>query len=61
MNKNNYIVVEKNFLTIVKSHLEDDCIGSKKLEKKEEFEVKIVPNEVRSLLVEFTDINHLRY
>lgn len=46
MNKNNYIVIEKNFLTIVKIHLEDDCIGSKKLEKKEEFEMTIVPDEV---------------
>lgn len=56
MNKKNSIAVEKNFLTIVKSHLQDDCIGCKKLEKKEEFEVKIVPDEVQSLLAEFTNI-----
>lgn len=32
----------KNFLTIVKGHLEDDCDGCKKLNKEEEFEVKTV-------------------
>lgn len=31
---------EKNFLTIVKDHLEDDYDGCKKLKKKKEFEMK---------------------
>lgn len=31
---------EKNFLTIVKGHLEDDCDSCKKLKKKKEFEMK---------------------
>lgn len=46
----------KNFLDIVKSHLEDDCDGCKKLDNKKEFEVKTVLEEVQLLLTEFADI-----
>lgn len=38
--KKNSKPAEKNFLTIVKGHLEDDCDGCKKLKKKKEFEMK---------------------
>lgn len=46
----------KNFLTIVKGHLEDDCDGCKKLNKEEEFEVKTVTKKVKSLLAEFANV-----
>lgn len=47
---------EKSFLAIVKSHLKDECNGCKKLHKNDEFELLTVPEEVLSLLAEFTDI-----
>lgn len=54
--KKNSKAQEKNFLTIVKSHLEVDCDGCQMLEKEEEFEVKTIHDKVQPLLVEFTDI-----
>lgn len=46
----------KNFLAIVKSHLEGDCDGCKKLRKECVIEVKTIPEELQSLLIEFANI-----
>ena len=42
--KKNSKIKEKNFFNFVKSYLKDDCDNCKKLEKKEEFKVKTVPD-----------------
>lgn len=58
-NKKSSKIEGKNFMTIIKGHLEEDYKGNKKLEKEDEFEVMIVSEEVQPLLVEFTDITLL--
>lgn len=42
--KKNSKIEEKNFFNFIKSYLKDDCDHCKKLEKKEEFKVKTVPD-----------------
>lgn len=49
----------KNILIIVKSYLDDNCDSYKKLENKKELELKVVPNDLQSLLGEFADITLL--
>lgn len=44
--KMNFKTEGNNFLIIMKAHLKKDCDGCKKLEKKDEFKVKIVSKEV---------------
>lgn len=41
-NKKSSKIEGKNFMTIIKGHLEEDYEGNKKLEKEDEFEVMIV-------------------
>ena len=49
----------KNFLVIVKSHLEGDCDGCKKLRKECLIEVKTIHEELQSLLIELANITTL--
>lgn len=58
--KKNSKAKEKNFLTIVKGHLEGDCDGYKKLQKEDEFKVESIPRKVQQLLAEFTDITPIK-
>lgn len=50
----------KNFLAIVKGHLEKDCDGCKKLQKEDKFVMTSIPGEVQPLLAEFADISPLK-
>ena len=54
--KKNPKTKRKNFFAIVKGNLKEDCDSCKKLQKKDDFEVNSILEEVQPLLAEFVDI-----